>query len=41
MIMKLSVTLAKNLKAKTDETKLGFGDVFTDHMFNMDYDQRG
>ena len=35
--MKLSVTLAKTPKPKPDETKLGFGTKFTDHMFNMDY----
>jgi branched-chain amino acid aminotransferase len=36
-VMKTSVTLAKTLKPKPDETKLGFGTKFTDHMFNMDY----
>ena len=35
--MKLSITLAKTLKPKPDETHLGFGTKFTDHMFNMDY----
>jgi branched-chain amino acid aminotransferase len=35
--MKLSITTAKTLKPKPDETKLGFGTKFTDHMFNMDY----
>lgn len=34
----IKVELAKTLKAKpTDESKLGFGSVFTDHMFLMDY----
>lgn len=34
----IQVTLAKNLKAKPqDESKLGFGKIFTDHMFVMDY----
>ncbi|MBI5895564.1 MAG: branched-chain amino acid aminotransferase, partial [Desulfobacterales bacterium] len=35
--MQLTITQSKTLKAKPDETKLGFGTVFTDHMFNMDY----
>jgi len=35
--MKLSITRAKQLKPKPDETQLGFGTKFTDHMFNMDY----
>ena len=35
--MKLSITRAKQLKPKPDETNLGFGTKFTDHMFNMDY----
>ncbi|MEF9853700.1 MAG: branched-chain amino acid aminotransferase [Hydrogenoanaerobacterium sp.] len=34
----IKVELAKTLKAKPkDESKLGFGEVFTDHMFIMDY----
>ena len=34
----ISVTLSKNLKPKPeDESKLGFGRIFTDHMFLMDY----
>jgi len=35
--MKIATTLAKELKPKPDETQLGFGTKFTDHMFNMDY----
>ncbi len=36
--MFINVTENKNLKAKpTDETKLGFGKIFTDYMFVMDY----
>lgn len=35
--MELSVTEAEQLKEKPDESKLGFGTIFTDHMFNMDY----
>ena len=34
----LRIELSKNLKPKPqDETKLGFGNIFTDHMFLMDY----
>ena len=39
--MEIKVTAAKtdHLKKKpTDESKLGFGDIFTDHMFLMDYE---
>ena len=35
---KIPVTKAKTLKPHPDESKLGFGLFFTDHMFNMDYD---
>lgn len=35
--MHVQVTKAGKLKAKPDEEKLGFGTLFTDHMFNMDY----
>jgi branched-chain amino acid aminotransferase len=35
--MKLTIRTAKNLKQKPDEANLGFGEAFTDHMFNMDY----
>lgn len=35
--MKLSISKAQTLKPKPDDTKLGFGTLFTDHMFNMDY----
>ena len=39
-IMELKIRLAETLKAKpTDESKLGFGKIFTDHMFVMDYDE--
>ena len=35
----IKIELTKNPKAKpTDETKLGFGTIFTDHMFIMEYD---
>jgi len=35
--MKLTITKAENLKPKPDDSKLGFGTIFTDYMFNMDY----
>lgn len=36
--MEIKVTLTDSPKAKpTDESKLGFGQIFTDHMFLMDY----
>jgi branched-chain amino acid aminotransferase len=35
--MQVTITTAEQLKAKPDENKLGFGTLFTDHMFNMDY----
>jgi branched-chain amino acid aminotransferase len=35
--MQVVITKAQTLKPKPDETKLGFGTLFTDHMFSMDY----
>jgi branched-chain amino acid aminotransferase len=35
--MELTVTEAEKLKEKPDQSKLGFGTLFTDHMFIMDY----
>ena len=35
--MQVTVTQSQTLKPKPDETNLGFGTIFTDHMFNMDY----
>ncbi|RJQ58293.1 MAG: branched-chain amino acid aminotransferase [Desulfobacteraceae bacterium] len=35
--MQLKIRKAETLKTKPEDTKLGFGTVFTDHMFNMDY----
>ena len=36
--MELTIRKADKLKPKPeDESKLGFGQIFTDHMFNMDY----
>ena len=35
-MLDIKITKAAPLKAKpTDETKLGFGKIFTDHMFLM------
>ena len=36
--MQIKVTRATQPKPKPDETRLGFGTIFTDHMFNLDYD---
>jgi branched-chain amino acid aminotransferase len=37
--MDINITKAKQFKLKpTDESKLGFGDLLTDHMFLVDYD---
>ena len=35
--MRPTITRADQLKPKPDESNLGFGIHFTDHMFNMDY----
>lgn len=35
--MKISVSKATKLGEKPEDSKLGFGTIFTDHMFNMDY----
>ena len=35
--MQLAISKTDQLKTKPDDTKLGFGTIFTDHMFNMDY----
>lgn len=38
--MEIKIELSKNKKIKpTDESKLGFGQLFTDHMFIMEYDE--
>lgn len=38
--MKLEIVRSKNLKPKPqDENKLGFGRIFTDHMFTMNYEE--
>ena len=40
--MEIKIQLTENPKEKpVDETKLGFGHIFTDHMFIMDYDKVG
>ena len=39
-MLPISVTKATVLKDKPqDESKLGFGKIFTDHMFLMDYEE--
>ena len=35
--MQITINKAETLKEKPDENNLGFGTIFTDHMFNMDY----
>lgn len=35
--MDLKITKAKTTKGLPDDSKLGFGQLFSDHMFNMDY----
>ena len=37
--MEIKITRTKTPSALTDEAKLGFGKVFTDHMFLMDYEE--
>ena len=40
--MDITITRAASLKPKPDDSNLGFGTLFTDHMFNMDYNpERG
>ena len=36
--MELTITRAEQLKTPPDDSELSFGTIFTDHMFNMDYD---
>ncbi len=35
--MQITITKADSLKSKPDDDKLGFGNYFSDHMFNLDY----
>ena len=37
-MMEIKVTLTDHPRQKPDENNLGFGHIFTDHMFLMDYD---
>ena len=37
--MEIKVQLTDHPKAKTPDSELGFGRVFTDHMFTMDWDK--
>jgi branched-chain amino acid aminotransferase len=36
--MEITITTAERLKSKPDDDSLGVGSIFTDHMFNMDYE---
>ena len=36
-MMQLTITQTQTLKPKPDDARLGFGTIFTDHMFVMDY----
>ena len=36
--MEIAMTTTETLKSKPDDAGLGFGTIFTDYMFNMDYD---
>ncbi|QTA92362.1 branched-chain amino acid aminotransferase [Desulfonema magnum] len=36
--MEITITKTKVLKPKPDDSKLGFGSIFTDHMLNVDYE---
>lgn len=38
-MLNIKITPTQNKKEKPDQTKLGFGRYFTDHMFLMDYDE--
>jgi branched-chain amino acid aminotransferase len=38
--MEITITRSQKLKAKPDDASLGFGTIFTDHMFNMDYNPK-
>ena len=35
--MELAMTTSEKLRSKPDDASLGFGTIFTDYMFNMDY----
>ena len=37
--MEIKITKTQTPKAKPDPDTLGFGQVFTDHMFVMEYDE--
>jgi branched-chain amino acid aminotransferase len=38
--MQITITRTEKMKTKPNDRELTFGTVFTDHMFNMDYDPR-
>ena len=35
--MELTINTTEKLKSRPDDDKLGFGSIFSDYMFNMDY----
>ncbi len=35
--MEITINATENLKSRPDDDKLGFGSIFSDNMFNMDY----
>ena len=35
--MQITITKAEKLRTQPDADNLGFGSIFTDHMFNIDY----
>jgi len=35
--MELTISRAETLKSRPEDSDLTFGTLFTDHMFNMDY----
>ena len=39
LLTELTITKTQNPKEKPEASTLGFGEVFTDHMFMMDYDE--
>ena len=38
--MEITIKRSQKLKSKPDDASLGFGTIFTDHMFNLDYDPK-
>lgn len=38
--MEIKITKSRNLKEKPDSNGLGFGQIFSDHMFMMEYNKK-